>query len=140
MADETIDIRELRKSLLGEDEFRRAYLNEWVKPIECQPIYLLASNYPIANAIFNHYFLCTGHSRRIDLRYIDNISRVYGLRNQYIVISEERYPNASFYERLYFLEAQAKYREFELVYEQDLEKEQVREKVSRQRPQEPKEQ
>lgn len=130
---EYLDIEKLRNSLLGERDFRREYLNAW---IESQPIYILASSYQLAKAIFNHYFLFTNLARRIDLRYIDTIEKVYGLRNVYIVVSNELYPYNSFYERLRFLRDNAKYREFELVNEQDLENEQVREKVSRQRPKE----
>ena len=137
MADENnyVDIRELRKSLLEEDEFRRAYLNAWVEPIEHQFIYILASTYQIAKSIFDHYFVFSGLSRKIDLRYIDHIERLYGLRNVYIVVSGERYPSDSFWERLVWIRKQSGYRQFEVVNEQDLENEQVREKVSRQRPQ-----
>lgn len=139
--DELISWYEYRNplsKLRSQEEFRKEYLGEWV--IEYQPIYVLASNYQIAKSIFDHYFLFTGLARRIDLRYIDHIEKLYGLRNEYIVVSGERYPSDSFWERLVWIRKQSGYRQFEVVNEQDLEKEQVREKVSRQRPQEPKEQ
>lgn len=118
------------------DELRKNLLDELM--IKYQPIYVLASNYRIAKSIFDHYFLITGLARRIDLRYIDHIEKIYGLRNVYIVVSNERYPSSSFWDRLFWIREQSGYRQFEVVNEQDLEKEQVREKVSRQRPQEPK--
>jgi len=128
-------IRELRRS---PEVYRKEFMGEWVEPIEYQPIYVLASTYQIAKSIFDHYFLFTGLARRIDLRYIDHIEKVYGLRNVYIVVSGERYPSESFYERLEWIRSRSPYSDFEVVNEQDLEKEQVREKVSRQRPQETK--
>lgn len=137
--DELISWYEYRNplsKLRSQEEFRKEYLGEWV--IEYQPIYVLASNYQIAKSIFDHYFLFTGLARRIDLRYIDHIEKLYGLRNEYIVVSGERYPSDSFWERLVWIRKQSGYRQFEVVNEQDLEKEQVREKVSRQRPQETK--
>ena len=113
-------------------------MGEWIEPIEYQPIYILASSYQIAKSIFDRYFLHTELARRIDLRYIDRVENLYGLRGQYIVVSNERYPGDSFYVRLMWIRQQSGYRQFEVIYEQDLEKEQVREKVSRQRPQETK--
>lgn len=101
-------------------------------------IYILASNYQIAKSIFNHYFVFTGLSRRIDLRYIDRIEKLYGIRNIYIVVSSERYPSNSFYERFDWITLHSSYRELEVVNEQDLENEQIRQKVFRQRPKEPK--
>ena len=97
------------------------------------PIYILASNYQIAKSIFEHHFLRDGLARRIDLRYIDRIEKLYGIRNIYIVVSSERYPSNSFYERLEWIRQHAEYRNFEVIYEQDLENEQTREKISRQR-------
>lgn len=128
-------IREFRRS---PEVFRKEFLGEWIEPIEYQPVYILASTYQIAKSIFGHYFLHTALARRIDFRYIDDLHKLYGLRNQYIVVSNERYPSDSFYERMEWIRLQANYRQFEVIYEQDLEKEQVREKVSRQRPQETK--
>lgn len=126
------------RSTISRLELFKEYLNEWVEPIEYQPIYILASNYQIAKSIFDHYFLFTNLARRIDLRYIDHIEKIYGLRNVYIVVSGERFPSDSFYDRLAWIRASFYYRGLEVVNEQDLEKEQVREKVSRQRPQETK--
>ena len=117
--------------------FEKKFLNEWAES-EPQPIYILASSYQIAKSIFDHYFRYTGLSRIVDLRYIDRVERLYGLRNWYIVVSNERYPNDSFYDRIGWIRDNAQYRSFELIYEQDLENEQVREKVSRQRPKAPK--
>lgn len=127
------EFTKLLSKLCSQEWFCKEYLNEWV--IEYQPIYVLASNYQIAKSIFDHYFLFTGLARRIDLRYIDHIEKIYGLRNVYIVVSGERYPSDSFYERLAWIRTRFYYRGLEVVNEQDLEKEQVREKVSRQRPQ-----
>lgn len=128
-----LDIKKLRESLLCEEKFKKEYLGKWVAE-EPQPIYILASNFSIAKSIFNHYFLYTDLSRSIDLRYIDTPEKLYGLRNIFIVVSDERYPFNSFYERLEWIHDHAQYRDFEVVNEQDLEKEQVRQKVSRQRP------
>lgn len=105
---------------------------------EPQPVYILASNYRIAKEIFGRYFLYTNLSKSNDLRYIDSPERLYGLRNVFIVVSDERYPYDSFYERLHWIRNNAQYRNFEVVNEQDLENEQVRQKVSRQRPEETK--
>ena len=72
-------ILELRKTL----EFGHA--DEISKP---QPIYILASNYQIARAIFDRYFWNPEKSIGISLlRYVDYQEKLYGLRNQYIVVS-----------------------------------------------------
>lgn len=121
-------------------EWRRLFLNEFFSDTESlsepQPVYILASNYQIAKSIFDRYFVYTNLSRRIDLRYVDTPEKLYGLRNIFVVFSDERYPNHSFFERLAWIRNNAQYRNFEVVNEQDLEKEQVRQKVSRQRPKE----
>lgn len=133
--DKYLDIDSLRKALLKELEFRKSYLNEFSgEPNEPQPIYILASTYQIAKSIFDHYFRHTGLSQFLNFRYIDEIYKVYGIRNVYIIVSQEGYPTLSFHERLGWVRQQAEYRDFEIIYEQDLEKEQVRQKVSRQRP------
>lgn len=121
------------RSLITPEEFQREFLNEWYKDLNPMPVYILASNYQIAKSIFKHYFVNTQLSRSTDLRYIDDVHKLYGLRNIFIVISDERYPSESFYDRLLWIRRQELFREFEVVYEQDLAKGQVREKVSRQR-------
>ncbi len=126
-----VDKNSLRKAILNELEFPE-------EPNEPQPVYILASTYQIAKSIFDHYFRHTGLSKFLNFRYIDDIYRVYGIRKTYIVVSQEGYPTMSFYERLGWVRQQAEYRDFEIIYEQDLENEQVRQKVSRQRPKESK--
>lgn len=127
------------RQILSPEDYAREYMGEWTNfSYPPQPIYVLASNYQIAKSVFDHYFLIPGISRRIDLRYIDRVEKLYGVRNQYIVVSNEKYPHDSFYDRLGWIREQSGYRQFEVVYEPDLEKEQVREKVSRQRPQDTK--
>lgn len=113
------------------------FLNEWIEE-EPIPVYILASNYQIAKSIFDRYFILTNLSKRIYFRYVDTTEKLYGLRNVFVVVSNERYPHNSFYERLAWIRNNAQYRNFEVVNEQDLENEQVRQKVSRQRPEEPK--
>ena len=120
---------------LNELEFREMYLNEFLDEIiKPQPVYILASTYRIAKLIFDHYFVDTGLSKFLNFRYIDEIYKVYGIRNVYIVVSQEGYHTMSFYDRLHWITQQTDYRGFEIIYEQDLEKEQVRKMVSRQRP------
>lgn len=121
-------------------EWRRLFLNEFFSDTEMLsgpiPVYILASTHQIAKSIFDRYFMYTNLSRRIDFRYVDTPEKLHGLRNIFVVVSDERYPYNSFYERLAWILDNAQYRNFEVVNEQDLEKEQVRQKVSRQRPKE----
>lgn len=121
-------------------EWRRLFLNEFFSDTEMLsepiPVCILASTHRIAKSIFDRYFMYTNLSRRIDFRYVDTPEKLHGLRNVFVVVSDERYPSHSFFERLAWIRDNAQYRNFEVINEQDLEKEQVRQKVSRQRPKE----
>lgn len=94
------------------------------------PIYVLASNYQIAKSIFVRFFGRTGKFRRIDFRFVDGNYKLYGVRDATIIVSNERYPSREFYEKLSWIMTQKEYRRFNIIYESDLEKEQVGEEVS----------
>lgn len=129
-----LDILEVSKKLMGEMEFRAAYLNEWIIPDKPQRVYILASNERIARNIFNHYFLYTGISQSNKFSYVNaDCESLRGIKNQYIVVSNERFPHHSFYDRLRWIHAHSQIYGFEVIDESDLENEQVRQKVSGQR-------
>lgn len=101
-------------------------------------IYILASNYQIAKSVFDHYFLYTGLSKSNNFRYINDPDSLRGIGDVYVVISDEKYPHSSFYDRLHFLIDFGKIYGIEIIYERYLENEQIRKEVSRQGPKAPK--
>ena len=70
------------------------------------PIYILASNYIIAKSIFRE--LVRLENRPCRLYYISDPDSLRGLRGITVVVSSERFPSPSFYDRFDFLIERAK--------------------------------
>lgn len=80
-------------------------------------VYILASNYTIAHEIYRKFYP-TG--RIVDLRYVRGIETIMGVRGVKVIISDEKYPDSSFYDRMSMLLYQQKSGRVKLVYEQDI--------------------
>lgn len=108
----------LERLLRPEAEWKKEMLGEWPKEVNTLPklVYILASNYQIAKNIYERLY---PEGRKIDLRYVDSLERVMGLRDIEVLVSNERYPSDAFYERLDALKFHEYLGKIKLVYEME---------------------
>lgn len=101
--------------------WKRDFLNEWSNDEEdSRFVYILASNYQIALSIYRRLY---PEKRTIDLRYIRDENTIRGTRGIEVIVSSEKYPHSSFYERLEMLKFHEHISRIRIVYEQDIQKE-----------------
>ena len=121
-------------------DYAKEYMGEWHMDVnEDEIVFVYATKHFIAKRIYTDYFLGKTHRTTRNFRFLQDFDQLCGLRGEVkIVISSERFLTGipelldicAYYG--------SRYGRWQVIYEQDLEKEQIREKVSRQRPQETK--